>query len=155
MGWTIRNLTVRILQMWIVLGTPSCMCLYIIVVYIVYHLGSRYRHWYVYSIVQCYMFYTFLMYVPLPPMLYLQCMEVFLGIMMNFIYMDKLGERIKTRAVFHHVKLCCGPSTQWLTLFFMEQPRYWKNILTGEDRPRMQGHVLKDSPAINFIILHH
>lgn len=88
-------------------------------------------------------------------MLYLQCMEVFLGIMMNFIYMDKLGERIKTRAVFHHVKLCCGPSTQWLTLFFMEQPRYWKNILTGEDRPRMQGHVLKDSPAINFIILHH
>ena len=27
-----------------------------------------------------------------------------------------------------------GPSTRWLPLFFMEQPRYWKNILTGQDR---------------------
>lgn len=53
------------------------------------------------------------------------------------LYMDKLGERIKTRAVFHHVKLCCGPSTRWLPLFFMEQPRYWKNILTGEDLSHM------------------
>ena len=38
-----------------------------------------------------------------------------------------------TGAVFH-VKLYCGPSTRWLPLFFMEPPRYWKNILTGQDR---------------------
>lgn len=70
------------------------------------------------------------------------------------LYMDKLGERIKTRAVFHHVKLCCGPSTRWLPLFFMEQPRYWKNILTGEDLSHMWPNTCQRGMVYIYIYIH-
>ena len=71
---------------------PSCICLYIyiyIIVYIVYHLGSGYRHWYVMpviSIVQCCICFRHFN-IPLPTMLYLpargQYIAVFLRIMEN------------------------------------------------------------------------
>lgn len=122
----------------------SCICLYIYIYHCIYCISSRI--WiqtlicYACSIVQCCICFThFNIRTSAHDALFASEWSIHRSLPPNHaeLYMDKLGERIKTRAVFHHVKLCCGPSTRWLPLFFMEQPRYWKNILTGEDWPHM------------------
>lgn len=134
MGWTIRSLTVRILQMWIVLGNCRQVvyaCIYIyIIVYIVYHLGSGYRHWYVMPVVLFNAVYVLriLIYVPLPTMLYLpasgQYIAVFLRIILNITWTSL--ENLSKQELCSIMSNCVVGLVQGGSLCFS-----WNNLGTG------------------------